>query len=115
MFVRRNLRSSHVRRRSRTDRAGAVLGKLGSPRDVQLQPGHSRLYRTSPADMWRPLVSLRSSIYTVAWSSLLIPLVVLVLALRALALDSEPDPAPSGDMNREPADPEPKNGRSQHC
>ena len=58
--------------------------------------------------MWRPPVSLRSSIYTVAWSSLLIPLVVLVLALRALALDSEPDPAPSGDMNREPADPEPK-------
>jgi hypothetical protein len=37
---------------------------------------------------------------------LLIPLVVLVLALRALALDSEADPAPSGAMNREPADPE---------
>jgi hypothetical protein len=30
------------------------------------------------------------------------------LLLSALALDSEPDPAPSGDMNREPADPEPK-------
>jgi hypothetical protein len=34
------------------------------------------------------------------------PLVVLVLALRALALDLEEDPAPSGAMNREPADPE---------
>lgn len=41
------------------------------------------------------------------------PLVVLVLALRALALalralalDSEAAPAPSGAMNREPADPE---------
>lgn len=47
-------------------------------------------------------------IYAVAWSSLLIPLVVLVLALRALALDPKPDQIPGSDVNREPANPEPR-------
>jgi hypothetical protein len=47
-------------------------------------------------------------IYAVAWSSLLVPLVVLVLALRALALDPKPDEIRDGDINRELANPEPK-------
>jgi hypothetical protein len=47
-------------------------------------------------------------IYAVAWSSLLIPLVVLVLALRALAPDPKLDEIRDAGLNRELADPEPK-------
>jgi hypothetical protein len=56
-----------------------------------------------PASAWDHPVPPAS--YAVAWSSLVIPLAVLVLALRALASDAELDSA-QGDTSQAPADPQ---------